>query len=85
MSEFISLSVFKLYFQFHQFEMMLSMIIRLVTVGNLTAAVNLLLSTPPESSFFYPNALRAVALSSAVSRSLNELAVKVAEGFFSLI
>ncbi|CAI9298397.1 unnamed protein product [Lactuca saligna] len=49
----------------------------LVTVGNLDAAVNLLLSTPPESSFFYPNALRAVALSSAVSRSLNELAVKV--------
>ncbi|KVI11653.1 hypothetical protein Ccrd_009932, partial [Cynara cardunculus var. scolymus] len=49
----------------------------LVSVGNLDAAVNLLLSTPPESSFFYPNALRAVALSSAVSRSLNELAVKV--------
>ncbi|KAL4574582.1 hypothetical protein LXL04_021416 [Taraxacum kok-saghyz] len=49
----------------------------LVTVGNLDAAVNLLLSTPPESPFFYPNALRAVALSSAVSRSLNELAVKV--------
>nr|XP_043621964.1 WD repeat-containing protein 11-like [Erigeron canadensis] len=49
----------------------------LVTVGNLNTAVHLLLSTPPESSFFYPNALRAVALSSAVSRSLNELAVKV--------
>ncbi|XP_076929183.1 uncharacterized protein LOC143593436 [Bidens hawaiensis] len=49
----------------------------LVTVGNLNAAVHLLLSTPPESSFFYLNALRAVALSSAVSRSLNELAVKV--------
>ncbi|KAL8206256.1 hypothetical protein R6Q57_009807 [Mikania cordata] len=49
----------------------------LVTVGNLNAAVNLLLSTPPESAYFYPNALRAVALSSAVSRSLNELAVKV--------
>ncbi|KAI3781932.1 hypothetical protein L2E82_11960 [Cichorium intybus] len=49
----------------------------LVSVGNLDAAVNILLSTPPESSFFYPNALRAVALSSAVSRSLNELAVKV--------
>ncbi|XP_071693152.1 uncharacterized protein [Rutidosis leptorrhynchoides] len=48
-----------------------------VTVGNLNAAVNLLLSTPPESAFFYPNALRAVALSSAVSRDLNELAVKV--------
>ncbi|XP_076936637.1 uncharacterized protein LOC143603842 [Bidens hawaiensis] len=49
----------------------------LVTVGNLNAAVHLLLSTPPESSFFYLNALRAIALSSAVSRSLNELAVKV--------
>ncbi|CAN0900198.1 WD repeat-containing protein 11 [Linum grandiflorum] len=49
----------------------------LVTVGNLEAAVSLLLSTPPESSFFYPNALRAVALSSAVSKSLLELAVKV--------
>ncbi|CAN1825027.1 WD repeat-containing protein 11 [Linum perenne] len=50
---------------------------RLVTVGNLEAAVSLLLSTPPESSFFYSNALRAVALSSAVSKSLLELAVKV--------
>lgn len=49
----------------------------LVSVGNLEAAVSLLLSTSPESSFFYPNALRAVALSSAVSRSLLELAVKV--------
>ncbi|KAL7599614.1 hypothetical protein Lser_V15G24598 [Lactuca serriola] len=49
----------------------------LVTVGNLDAAVNLLLSTPPESFFFYPNALRAVALSPAVSISLRELAVKV--------
>lgn len=49
----------------------------LVSVGNLEAAVSLLLSTPPESSYFYVNALRAVALSSAVSRSLNELAVKV--------
>ncbi|KAE8698360.1 histidine kinase 3-like [Hibiscus syriacus] len=37
----------------------------------------LLLSTSPESPYFYPNALRAVALSSAVSRSLLELAVKV--------
>ena len=52
-----------------------------MTVGNLDVAVNLLLSTPPESSFFYPNALRAVALSSAVSRSLNELGVKVLKGF----
>jgi hypothetical protein len=51
--------------------------IRLVSVGNLEAAVSILLSTPPESSFFYVNALRAVALSSAVSRSLHELAVKV--------
>ncbi|CAI0389268.1 unnamed protein product, partial [Linum tenue] len=49
----------------------------LVTVGNLEAAVSLLLSTPPESNYFYPNALRAVALSSAVSKSLLELAVKV--------
>ncbi|WJX95819.1 hypothetical protein P8452_77094 [Trifolium repens] len=49
----------------------------LVSVGNLEAAVSILLSTPPESSFFYVNALRAVALSSAVSRSLHELAVKV--------
>lgn len=51
--------------------------LRLVSVGNLEAAVSLLLSTPPESSYFYVNALRAVALSSAVSRSLHELAVKV--------
>ncbi|KAK7264903.1 hypothetical protein RJT34_32516 [Clitoria ternatea] len=49
----------------------------LVSVGNLEVAVSLLLSTPPESSYFYANALRAVALSSAVSRSLHELAVKV--------
>ncbi|GMI88606.1 hypothetical protein like AT3G33530 [Hibiscus trionum] len=49
----------------------------LVSVGNLEAAVSLLLSTSPESPYFYPNALRAVALSSAVSRSLLELAVKV--------
>ncbi|XP_039688685.1 WD repeat-containing protein 11 isoform X3 [Medicago truncatula] len=49
----------------------------LVSVGNLEAAVSLLLSTPPESSYFYVNALRAVALSSTVSRSLHELAVKV--------
>ncbi|XP_058074403.1 uncharacterized protein LOC131223110 isoform X2 [Magnolia sinica] len=49
----------------------------LVSIGNLEAAVTLLLSTPPEGSHFYPNALRAVALSSAVSRSLHELAVKV--------
>ncbi|XP_050214710.1 uncharacterized protein LOC126665824 isoform X3 [Mercurialis annua] len=49
----------------------------LVSVGNLEAAVSLLLSTSPDSSYFYVNALRAVALSSAVSRSLHELAVKV--------
>ncbi|KAI4344151.1 hypothetical protein L6164_011415 [Bauhinia variegata] len=49
----------------------------LVSVGNLETAVSLLLSTPPESSYFYVNALRAVALSSAVSMSLHELAVKV--------
>ncbi|XP_068653674.1 uncharacterized protein [Aristolochia californica] len=49
----------------------------LVSVGNLEAAVSLLLSTSPEGPHFYVNALRAVALSSAVSRSLHELAVKV--------
>lgn len=49
----------------------------LVSVGNLEAAVSLLLSSSPESSYFYVNALRAVALSSAVSTSLLELAVKV--------
>jgi len=48
----------------------------LVSVGNLEAAVSLLLSTSPESHFFYANALRAVALASAVSKSLLELAVK---------
>ena len=52
---------------------------RLVSTGNLEAAVSLLLSTPPESSYFYANALRAVALSSAVSKSLLELSVKVIE------
>jgi len=50
---------------------------RLVSVGNLEGAVSLLLSTSPDSSYFYPNALRAVALSSTVSKSLVELAVKV--------
>ncbi|KAF4392022.1 hypothetical protein F8388_004351 [Cannabis sativa] len=49
----------------------------LVSVGNLESAVSLLLSTNPESKYFYVNALRAVALSSAVSGSLLELAVKV--------
>ncbi|XP_021808968.1 WD repeat-containing protein 11 [Prunus avium] len=49
----------------------------LVSIGNLEAAVSLLLSTPPESNYFSANALRAVALSSAVSKSLLELAVKV--------
>ncbi|GJT05850.1 transducin/WD40 repeat family protein [Tanacetum coccineum] len=49
----------------------------LVSIGNLEAAVSLMLSTPPKSPYFYPNALPAVALLSAVSRSLNELAVKV--------
>lgn len=51
--------------------------VRLVSVGNLEAAVSLLLSSSPESAYFYVNALRAVALSSAVSASLLELAVKV--------
>lgn len=55
----------------------ISLLNRLVSVGNLEAAVSLLLSTHPESTYFYANALRAVALSSAVSRSLLELAVKV--------
>ncbi|PWA83323.1 transducin family protein / WD-40 repeat family protein [Artemisia annua] len=49
----------------------------LVSIGSLEAVVSLMLSTSPESPYFYPNALCAVALSSAVSRSLNELAVKV--------
>ncbi|CAM8960182.1 unnamed protein product [Rhodiola kirilowii] len=49
----------------------------LVSVGNLEGAVSLLLSSSPESPYFYANALRAVALSSAVSKSLLELAVKV--------
>ena len=64
----------KLYF------IVLSGHIRLISVGDLEAAVSLLLSTPPEGSYFYPNALRAVALSSAVSRSLHELAVTVNTG-----
>ncbi|XP_057818736.2 uncharacterized protein LOC131031599 isoform X2 [Cryptomeria japonica] len=49
----------------------------LVAVGDLEAAVTLLLSTPPDSPYFYVDALRAVALSSAVSSALYELAVKV--------
>ncbi|KAF8685963.1 hypothetical protein HU200_043888 [Digitaria exilis] len=52
-------------------------VLLLVSLGNLETAVSLLLSTPPEGSNFYPNALRAVVLSSAVSQSLHELAVKV--------
>ncbi|XP_022749666.1 WD repeat-containing protein 11-like isoform X2 [Durio zibethinus] len=58
-------------------EVIQNRIHELVSVGNLEGAVSLLLSTSPESPYFYPNALRAVALSSAVSRSLLELAVKV--------
>jgi len=49
----------------------------LVAVGELEDAVTLLLSTPPDSPYFYVDALRAVALSSAVSSALHELAVKV--------
>ncbi|KAI9074400.1 hypothetical protein K1719_043594 [Acacia pycnantha] len=49
----------------------------LVSVGDLEVAVSLLLSTPPACSYFYLNAVCAVALSSTVSRSLHELAVKV--------
>lgn len=60
----------------------LSLMIRLVSVGNLEGAVSLLLSTSPDSSYFYPNALRAVALSTSVSKSLVELAVKVLRLFF---
>lgn len=48
-----------------------------MALGNLEAAVTLMLSTPPESSYFPSNALRAVALSSAVSKSLFELSVNV--------
>lgn len=50
---------------------------RLISVGNLESAVSLLLSSSPDSPYFYPNALRAVALSSAVSKSLLDLALKV--------
>ncbi|CAH8306254.1 unnamed protein product [Eruca vesicaria subsp. sativa] len=49
----------------------------LISVGNLEAAVSLLLTSSPDSPYFYPNALRAVALSSAVSKSLLDLALKV--------
>ncbi|THG16573.1 hypothetical protein TEA_017354 [Camellia sinensis var. sinensis] len=49
----------------------------LVSVENLEVAVSLLLFTHPKSTYFYTNALRAVTLSSAVSWSLLELAVKV--------
>ncbi|KAH9305179.1 hypothetical protein KI387_009583, partial [Taxus chinensis] len=49
----------------------------LVAVGDLEAAVTLLLSTPPDSSYFYVDALRAITLSSAVSSALYELSVKV--------
>lgn len=58
---------------------------RFVSVGNLESAVSLLLSTSPDSSYFYPNALRAVALSSTISKSLVELAVKVKRGHISSI
>ncbi|KAL6585953.1 hypothetical protein OROMI_002597 [Orobanche minor] len=49
---------------------------RVHEIGNLEAAVSLLLSTSPESSYFYVNALLVVALSSAISTSLLELVVK---------
>lgn len=67
------------FFSPNYFYHLISFVNRLVSIGNLEAAVSLLLSTPPESSYFYANALRAVALSSAVSKSLLELAVKVNE------
>lgn len=72
-------TLIELCFRFHYMWFLISTIclFRLVSVGDLEAAVSLLLSTPPEGSHFYPNALRAVVLSSAVSQSLHELAVKV--------
>ncbi|KAL9685127.1 hypothetical protein QQ045_022574 [Rhodiola kirilowii] len=58
-------------------EVIQNQVHELVSVGNLEGAVSLLLSSSPESPYFYANALRAVTLSSAVSKSLLELAVKV--------
>ncbi|KAH7442491.1 hypothetical protein KP509_03G091500 [Ceratopteris richardii] len=49
----------------------------LVSVGDFEAAVTLLLSSSPNSSSFYVDALRAIALASTVSPALHELAVKV--------
>jgi hypothetical protein len=46
-------------------------------VGDLEAAVTILLATPPNNPLFYMDALRAVSLASAVSPALHELAVKV--------
>ena len=69
-------AVFKLFFYLHNFFNCFG-VPRLVSVGKLEAAVSLLLSTSPESTYFSANALRAIALSFAVSRSLLELAVKV--------
>jgi hypothetical protein len=49
----------------------------LISVGDLEAAVTILLATPPNNPLFYMDALRAVSLASAVSPALHELAVKV--------
>ncbi|GBG86177.1 hypothetical protein CBR_g41081 [Chara braunii] len=48
-----------------------------VSVGDYESAVTLLLSTSPDSDLFFLDALRAVALASAVSPAMHELAIKV--------
>ncbi|CAI5523323.1 unnamed protein product, partial [Closterium sp. Naga37s-1] len=48
-----------------------------IMVGDLEAAVTLLLATPFDSPAFHRDALRAVALSTAVSPSMHHLAAKV--------
>ena len=50
---------------------------RYVAVGDYEAAVTLLLASPPGSATFFVDALRAVALSAAVSPALQDLTVKV--------
>lgn len=49
----------------------------LISLGDLEAAVTILLSSPPDSANFYVDALCAISLASAVSPALHELAVKV--------
>ena len=46
-------------------------------MGDYEAAVTLLLASPPGSATFYVDALRAVALSAAVSPAMQDLTVKV--------